>query len=123
MGEQKSAEAVVAAAQSGEGPNVRSRTGAMRSRREGDADTRAERPERPRRAGGGTAEGTGAERQARPARGEQAGEKASMLMEKVLRREKVYPSREPHQGAPKISVHLMNRRMPNGTSGGVGAGA
>ena len=53
---QESAEAAVTGAHPGEGPNTRSRTGVRRSRREGDAGTRAERPERPWGAGGGTAD-------------------------------------------------------------------
>ena len=44
-------------------------------------------PEQPRRAGGGTAEGKGVERQAHTVRREQAGEETSMLMEEVVRRE------------------------------------
>ena len=87
MGAQKSAEAVVAAAQGGEGLNTRSRTGTMRSRHEGDAASRAEKPERPWTRGGGTAQGTGVERQTCTARGEKTGEGAPMLLEEVLRRE------------------------------------
>src|SRR3989442_677873 len=115
MGEQKSAEAVVAAAHGGEGPNTRSRTGTMRSRREEDADTRAERPERPRRVGGGTAEGTGVERQTRTARGEQVGEKASMLMEEVLRRENVHAAYRRvvrNGGAPGVDGMTVDELMP-----------
>jgi len=44
-------------------------------------------PERPWRVGGGTAEGTGVERQTRPARGENAEANTSMLMKEVVRRE------------------------------------
>ena len=62
----------------------------MRSRREADAEKRAERPERPRGVGGGTAEGSGVERQARPARGETVGDETPDLMEEVLRRENVF---------------------------------
>ena len=51
-----------------------------------DAGTRAERPERPPRVGGGTAERTGDERQAGTARRGNAGAEASLLMEEVLRR-------------------------------------
>lgn len=61
----------------------------MRSRHEVDADKRAERPERPQRVGGGTAERTGDERQTGPARGDNVGAEASLLMEEVLRRENV----------------------------------
>ena len=87
MGGQKSAEAVVAAAHGGEGPNTRSRTGTEHSMPEGGADKRAERPERARRAGGGTAEGTGRARQAGTACNGQAGDGAPMLMEEVCARE------------------------------------
>src|SRR5262249_12589317 len=77
-----------AAAQGGEGPNTRSRTGTMRSMREGDAGkSTAGRPERARGAGGGTAEAAEVERQAGTARGENGGGGAPMLMEEVLRRE------------------------------------
>lgn len=52
-----------------------------------DAGKKAERLERAGRIGGGTAEDTGAVRQAVPASGEKAGEGAPGLMEEVLRRE------------------------------------
>jgi RNA-directed DNA polymerase len=52
-----------------------------------DAGKKAERLERAGKVGGGTAEDTGAARQAIPASGEKAGEGASGLMEEVLRRE------------------------------------
>ena len=83
-GKQKSAEVIVAAAHGGEGPNTWSRTGTERSMPEGDADKMAERPERTRRAGGGTAEGKGGERQAPAAGREKAGEESTRLMEEVL---------------------------------------
>ena len=54
---------------------------------ERDAGKRAERPEWAGRVGGGTAEGTGAARQAFRASGEQAGDETVELMEEVLRRE------------------------------------
>lgn len=54
---------------------------------EGGADKKAEKPERTRRVGGGTAEGTGIARQAGAAREGDAGEGASMLMEEVCARE------------------------------------
>ncbi|MCH7890909.1 MAG: group II intron reverse transcriptase/maturase [Gemmatimonadetes bacterium] len=54
---------------------------------ERDAGKRAERLERAGRVGGGTAEGTGAARQAFRAPGEQAGDETVELMEEVLRRE------------------------------------
>ena len=52
-----------------------------------DAGKRAEKLERAGKVGGGTAEDTGAARQAATAPGEQAWEGASGLMEEVLRRE------------------------------------
>jgi len=52
-----------------------------------DAEKKAEKPEWAGRVGGGTAEGTGAARQAATAPGEQAGDGAPGLMEEVLRRE------------------------------------
>ena len=54
---------------------------------ETDAGQKAEKLERAGRAGGGTAERTGAARQAFGAPGEQAGDEALGLMEEVLRRE------------------------------------
>ena len=52
-----------------------------------DAGQKAEKLERAGRAGGGTAERTGAVRRAAMASGEQAGDEALGLMEEVLRRE------------------------------------
>jgi RNA-directed DNA polymerase len=52
-----------------------------------DAETKAEKLEPPRRAGGGTAEGMGLERQAITAPIEYADEEATLLMEQVVRRE------------------------------------
>lgn len=62
-------------------------------------------PERPRRVGGGTAEGTGDERQASTARTGNAGTEASLLMEEVLRRENVlraYDRVVQNGGAPGV---------------------
>ena len=53
------------------------------------ADKRAEMPERPLKAGGGTAEGKGSERQADTAHRGKAGDETAGLMEEVLRRENV----------------------------------
>ncbi|NOY45126.1 MAG: group II intron reverse transcriptase/maturase [Deltaproteobacteria bacterium] len=72
---------------------------------EGGADRRAGRPERARRAGGGTAEGTGGERQAAAAPEARAGDEASGLMEEVLRREnlmRAYQRVVRNGGAPGI---------------------
>ena len=54
---------------------------------EGGAGKKAEKPERARRVGGGTAEGTGNARQADTAREGDAGEGAPMLMEEVCARQ------------------------------------
>lgn len=70
-----------------------------------DADKRAERPEQTGRVGGGTAESTGAARQAFVASGENAGDEALGLMEEVLRRENL--------------MAAYGRVLSNGGSGGV----
>jgi RNA-directed DNA polymerase len=59
----------------------------MSSRREGDAGTRAEKPERPREASGGTAHGLRNERQAHAAHSGAAGDEARRLIDEVLRHE------------------------------------
>ena len=64
-----------------------SRVGSKRSMREEDAEQKAEKPERNRKVGGGTAEDTTSARQALTARGDKANDEASLLIEKVLRRE------------------------------------
>ena len=110
---QKSAEATVVAAHGGEGPNTRSRTGPERSMADGGAGKKAERPELTRRAGGGTAEGTGGVRQADTARAGQTGDGAPMLMEEVCARESLLTSygrvvlNKAAPGIDKISVCMM----------------
>jgi RNA-directed DNA polymerase len=87
----------------------------MRSMRQVDAGKRAERPERPRRVGGGTAESTGDERQAGTARGGKAGDETSLLMEEVLRRENVlraYDRVVRNAGAPGIDGRTVEELMP-----------
>src|SRR5258705_3711618 len=59
----------------------------MSSRREGDAGARAEKPEPVREEGGGTAEVSEQERQARAARSGVAGDEARSLIDEILRRE------------------------------------
>lgn len=71
----------------------------------GDAEKKAERPERVGRIGGGTAERTDAARQAVPASGEKAGDEAPGLMEEVLRRENL--------------MAAYKRVVANGGAGGV----
>ena len=87
----------------------------MRSRREGDAVQRAEMPARPREDGGGTAEGLGLERQARPARRETAGDETPGLMEAVLRRENLVAAHArvlANGGAPGIDGMPVEALMP-----------
>lgn len=72
---------------------------------ERDAELKAERPEQPRRAGGGTAEGTGAARQADAASTEHTGQPLVVTMEEVLNREnmlKAYHRVVGNRGAPGI---------------------
>ncbi len=52
--------------------------------REEDAEQKAEKPERNRKVGGGTAEDTTSARQALTARGDKANDEASLLIEEVL---------------------------------------
>ena len=71
-------------------------------------------PERPREAGGGTAEIPGAERQARPAREGDAVEGAPGLMEEVLRRENVlaaYKRVVRNGGAPGVDGMTVDGLM------------
>ena len=114
-GGQKSAEAIVAAAHGGEGPNVRSRTGTEHSMPERGAEKRAERPERTRKAGGGTAEGPGSERQAGTACNGQAGERVPMLMEEVCARENLmaaYRRVVQNGGAAGVDGMTVKELMP-----------
>ena len=87
----------------------------MRSRREGDADKRAEKPERPREEGGGTAPGPKAARQTRPARPGTAGEEAPDLFGQALRRENVLRAYERvvrNGGAPGVDGMTVEELMP-----------
>ena len=89
----------------------------MRSRREADTGTRAERPERSRGVGGGTAEGSGVERQARPARGEPVGDETPKLMEEVLRRENAFAAYRrvvQNGGAAGVDGMTVEALMPYG---------
>jgi len=72
-------------------------------------------PERPRRVGGGTAEGTEVARQADTARRDEAGDEPSMLMEEVLRRETVlaaYQRVVRNGGAPGVDGMTVDDLMP-----------
>ena len=80
-GGQKSADTVVAAC----ARRPQGRTGRKRSMSEVGADKRVERPERPRRVGSGTAEGTGLARQTDAERRENDGDEVPMVIEGALR--------------------------------------
>ncbi len=72
-------------------------------------------PEQPRRAGGGTAEGKGVERQAHTVRREQAGEETSMLMEEVVRRENMKAAHKRvvrNAGAPGVDGMTVEELEP-----------
>lgn len=81
---------------------------------EGGADKKAEKPERVRRVGGGTAEGMGIARQADTAREEYAGDGVPMLMEKVCARENLlaaYRRVVRNGGAPGIDGVTVDELM------------
>lgn len=81
---------------------------------EEDADQKAEKPERSRKAGGGTAEDTATARQTHTARGEKAEVEARSLMEEVLRRENVlaaYKRVVANGGAPGVDGMTVEELM------------
>ena len=81
---------------------------------EEDAVQKAEKPERSRKVGGGTAEGTTTARQALTARGEEAKAEAPSLMEEVLRREnvlKAYQRVVANGGAPGVDGVTVDELM------------
>lgn len=83
---------------------------------EGGAGKKAEKPERARRVGGGTAEGTGNVRQADTAREGQAGEGAPMLMEEVCARQNLMTAHRRvvrNGGAPGIDGMTVEELMPH----------
>ncbi len=83
--------------------------------RDVDADKKAGMPERPRRAGGGTTEGTGFARQAGTARRDSAGNGAPLLMEEALCRENVLAAYERvvrKGGAPGVDGMTVEDLMP-----------
>ena len=87
----------------------------MRSRHEADADKRAEKPERPREASGGTAHGPRFARQTCPARREQTGEGTLLLMEEAMRRENIkaaYARVVRNGGAPGVDGMTVDELLP-----------
>jgi RNA-directed DNA polymerase len=86
----------------------------MRSRREGDAPKKAEKPEQLRREGGGTAQRPDAARQTSPARHGKVGEEAPDLFEQALRRENVLRAYERvvrNGGAPGVDGMTVDDLM------------
>ena len=73
--------------------------------REEDAEQKAEKPERNRKVGGGTAEDTTSARQALTARGDKANDEASLFIEEVLCRENMMKAHKrvvANGGAPGV---------------------
>ena len=101
MGLQKSAEGVVAIAHDGEGLNVQGGKGAGTSMGEGDADRKAEKPEASRRVA-----------RAEPARAREGSVNRPRWVRRTPDRRRLSTLYEPG----------TNRRMPNGTYGGVRGG-
>jgi len=82
---------------------------------EADADQTAGKPERARRAGGGTAEGRGCARQTDAARDRHAGDEAAMLMEEVCERENLIAAHGRvvrNGGAPGVDGMTVDELMP-----------
>jgi len=82
---------------------------------EADADQTAGKPERARRAGGGTAEGTGGARQADTAREGHAGDEAAMLLEEVCERGNLIAAHGRvvrNGGAPGVDGMTVDELMP-----------
>jgi RNA-directed DNA polymerase len=102
---QKSAEGIVVAAHSDEGPNMEGRRGTKTSMDEGDAPRKAEMPEDSRKVAGGTRKNTARERQASTAAEENAQPGTMNLLEEVLRRENliiVLRRVQSNKGAPGV---------------------
>lgn len=81
---------------------------------EEDAAQKAEKPERSRKAGGGTAEDTATERQTLTARGGKTEVEARSLMEEVLRRENVMAAHKrvvANGGAPGVDGMTVEELM------------
>lgn len=82
---------------------------------EADADLTAEKPEQPRKAGGGTAENTDAARQTDTASTDHAGQPAVVTLEEVLSRGNMlaaYHRVLSNQGAPGVDGMTVDDLMP-----------
>jgi RNA-directed DNA polymerase len=105
MSMQKSAEGILVAAHSDEGPNLEGRRDAETSMDEGDARRKAEKPEDSRKVAGGTRKDTARERQKSAAAEENAPPEATKLLEEVLRRENLIAALhrvQSNKGAPGV---------------------
>ena len=83
--------------------------------RSGDVESRAEKPERSRKASGGTAHGPGLDRQGRAACEGTARDGTPMLMEEVLRRENLMAAHKRvvrNGGAPGVDGMTVEQLMP-----------
>ena len=105
MSLQKSAEGILVAAHSNEGPTKEGRRGAETSMDEADAQRKAENPEDSRKVAGGTRKHTARERQASAAAEENAQPEATNLLEEVLRHENLLAALhrvQSNKGAPGV---------------------
>ena len=87
----------------------------MRSRREADADTKAEMSSRTQKARRGTAGDMSPARQTRPARGDASGHEALTLIERVVRRENLVVAHARvvrNSGAPGVDGMTVDALMP-----------
>ena len=87
----------------------------MRSRREADADTKAEMSSRTQQARRGTAGDMSPARQTRPARGDASGHEALTLIERVVRRENLVVAHARvvrNSGAPGVDGMTVDALMP-----------
>ncbi len=120
---QKSAEGILVAAHSDEGPNMEGWMGSKTSMDEGDAQRKAEKPEDSRKAAGGTRKNTARERQAPAAAEENAPPETTKtstssveaLLEEVLRRENLIAALrrvQSNKGAPGVDGMTVEALTP-----------
>lgn len=113
---QKSAEGILVAAHSDEGPNMEGRRDAETSMDERDAQKKAEKPEDSRKAAGGTRENTARERQTFAAAEEHAPPETPKLLEEVLRRENLIAALhrvQSNKGAPGVDGMTVLELSPH----------
>lgn len=115
MSMQKSAEGIVVAAHSDEGPNMEGRRETETSMDEGDAQRKAEKPEDSRKVAGGTRENRVRERQTSAAAEENAPPETPKLLEEVLRRENLIAALhrvQTNKGAPGVDGMTVEELTP-----------